>query len=205
LNLYRTTVPHEGFEILRRLGAALPGGVSVFTSNVDGQFQRAGYPAEQVFEIHGSIHFVQCLGGCGLALLTADSFRVHIDPQSLRASDPLPRCPRCSSLLRPNILMFNDYSWDSRRSDEQEARQSAWVTDILSRGLRLGVVECGAGLAIPSVRHFCARLARQAGVPLIRINPREHEADFGDAAHIGIAMGAQAALKAIQARLAPLG
>ena len=37
LDLYRRTVPHDGFRVLREWGAR------VFTSNVDGQFQRAGF------------------------------------------------------------------------------------------------------------------------------------------------------------------
>ena len=42
LNLYRRTVPHRGFAILQAIGARLARGTFVFTSNVDGQFQRAG-------------------------------------------------------------------------------------------------------------------------------------------------------------------
>jgi NAD-dependent SIR2 family protein deacetylase len=202
LNLYRTTVPHAGFALLAAWGAAMPGGVSVFTSNVDGQFQRAGYKATHVLEIHGSIHFLQCLRDCGVGILPADPFTVSIDSVSLRAADPLPLCPRCGALLRPNILMFNDYAWNSRRSDEQRQRLELFLEQVLDSGFRLGVIECGAGRAIPSVRHFCATLARRAGVPLIRVNPREHESDFHEPAHIGIALGAEAALKALAARLA---
>jgi NAD-dependent SIR2 family protein deacetylase len=41
LELYRRTTPHRGFGILRRL-AERSGRFFVFTSNVDGHFQRAG-------------------------------------------------------------------------------------------------------------------------------------------------------------------
>jgi NAD-dependent SIR2 family protein deacetylase len=41
LNLYRGATPHLGFELLRRWGAERPCGAFVFTSNVDGQFQKA--------------------------------------------------------------------------------------------------------------------------------------------------------------------
>ena len=47
LNLYRATAPHAGFEILRRWGESRPLGYFVFTSNVDGHFQRAGFSPEQ--------------------------------------------------------------------------------------------------------------------------------------------------------------
>ena len=46
LALYRRTVPHAGFAMLQQIGAALRGGLFVFTSNVDGQFQKAGFDAQ---------------------------------------------------------------------------------------------------------------------------------------------------------------
>ena len=49
LELYRRTVPHPGFAILRRL-AERAGRSFVFTSNVDGQFRRAGFPEEAIVE-----------------------------------------------------------------------------------------------------------------------------------------------------------
>jgi len=40
LALYRRTEPHEGFAILKQFGESMPNGVFVFTSNVDGQFDK---------------------------------------------------------------------------------------------------------------------------------------------------------------------
>ncbi|WP_235026205.1 Sir2 family NAD-dependent protein deacetylase [Caballeronia arationis] len=34
------------------------------TSNVDGQFQTAGFPESRVHECHGSIHTLQCVDVC---------------------------------------------------------------------------------------------------------------------------------------------
>ena len=56
LNLYRETSPHDGFHQLLQLAEQKRGGYFVFTSNVDGQFQKAGYNEEHVEECHGSIH-----------------------------------------------------------------------------------------------------------------------------------------------------
>ncbi|WP_350030165.1 Sir2 family NAD-dependent protein deacetylase [Caballeronia sp. GAWG1-1] len=39
LQLYRDTVPHDGFRILRKWAGRMARGSFVFTSNVDGQFQ----------------------------------------------------------------------------------------------------------------------------------------------------------------------
>src|SRR5262245_12600281 len=55
LNLYRAAAPHAGFEVLRRWAEGRPLGFFVFTSNVDGHFQRAAFPPDRVLECHGSI------------------------------------------------------------------------------------------------------------------------------------------------------
>jgi NAD-dependent SIR2 family protein deacetylase len=168
-------------------------GASVFTSNVDGQFQRAGFEADRITEAHGSIHHFQCLAACGVGLVDAGPFSVTVDPETLRASLPLPTCPQCEGLLRPSILMFGDGGWDHTRGAEQERRLEAWLAGI-DHG-KIVVVECGAGTAIPTVRHFSESLAR-TGATLIRINVREPEVPSGQ---IGFAMGALAALRAIAA------
>ena len=60
LNLYREVEPHDGFHILRELGNKKQHGAFVYTSNVDGHFQKAGFSQDQVCECHGSIHHLQC-------------------------------------------------------------------------------------------------------------------------------------------------
>jgi NAD-dependent SIR2 family protein deacetylase len=84
LALYRATVPHEGFAILKALGASLPHGAFVFTSNVDGQFQRAGFDPGHIVEHHGSIHHLQCTRPCSDAIWTADAVRPEVDPSPAR-------------------------------------------------------------------------------------------------------------------------
>ena len=63
LALYRRTVPHAVFAILKRWGERMAKGAFVFTSNVDGQFQKAGFDPQRIHECHGSIHHLQCLEG----------------------------------------------------------------------------------------------------------------------------------------------
>ena len=46
LNLYRKTVPHEGFQLLLALVKRKYEEYFIFTSNVDGQFQKAGFDAK---------------------------------------------------------------------------------------------------------------------------------------------------------------
>ena len=194
LELYRSTVPHAGFALLRRWSERMKHGAFVFTSNVDGQFQKAGFADDRIVEIHGSIHFVQCAGGCS-GIAAADPYRFELDTETLRAKGELPRCARCRELLRPNILMFGDGWWDGARTDAQEARLMQWLGGL--GDARVVVVECGAGTAIPSVRMFCERLARGRGT-LVRINVREPEVPEGG---IGLPMGALEALAKIEEAL----
>lgn len=196
-NLYRATQPHAGFAILRCWAERMKHGAFVFTSNVDGHFQRAGFAAERVYEVHGALDWMQCTAGCGAGIFRAAASALTIDEATMRASGPLPACPACGKLARPNVLMFNDWQWESQRSDEQAQRLESWLAAVA--GEPTVIVECGAGVAIPTVRRFCERLAETAAATLIRINMREPEVPPGQ---IGIAMGARAALGAIDARLA---
>ncbi|WP_284745031.1 SIR2 family NAD-dependent protein deacylase [Amycolatopsis sp. RTGN1] len=194
LALYRKTVPHEGFRILLEIGSRLPGGTGVFTSNVDGQFQAAGFGL--VSEVHGSIHHLQCLAGCSPVIWPADDVDVSIDPETMRAVPPLPSCPRCGGLARPNILMFGDDAWVPDRGQAQLHELTVW-----RRGVRdLVVVELGAGQAIPTVRRY-AELASAASGALIRINPREPEIRHNRG--VSIAAGALETLTALAAATGP--
>ena len=186
-------MPHRGFDVLRRL-AGRAGRSFVFTSNVDGQFQRAGFPEDSIVECHGSIHHLQCLGDCGNALFPADA-TVTVDPTTFRARPPLPSCPGCGALARPNILMFGDMGWDDARSREQSQRFARFM-ETAPRGTC--VIECGAGEAIPTVRYTSERAAARLGGTLVRINVREPETPSG---HVGLAMGALAALTRVESLL----
>jgi NAD-dependent SIR2 family protein deacetylase len=191
LALYRNTVPHAGFTILRDIGARLPQGAFVFTSNVDGQFQRAGFDLARIVECHGSIHHLQCTGPCGDDIWPADAVDPVVDPATCLMAPPLPRCPHCGRLARPNILMFGDGRWADDRTAQQYGRLEHWRRQVC----RLVVVELGAGTDVPSVRRLCEALR----APLVRINPREPRVAAGTG--VGIPLGALAALQALQTLL----
>lgn len=196
LNLYRATTPHVGFEILRRWSSRMQHGARIFTSNVDGQFQRAEFSGDHICEAHGSIHHMQCTAGCR-DIWTADQVRVDVDPLTFRARGTLPSCPTCGHLARPNILMFGDDRWLPHRTDAQERALDEWLASL--KGKTLVIVECGAGSAVPTVRRYSEYVAELHPATLIRINLREPDVTTG---HIGLESGAADALKAIDACLA---
>lgn len=197
LRQYRETQPHDGFSILRRWGEEKAEGAFVFTSNVDGQFQAAGFPDERVVECHGSLLHGQCLAGCGTGVFDARSLEVEVDPGTFRAMGPLPSCPGCGSLARPNVLMFGDFGWDDRRSSASESRLEAWLRTV--EDSHLAVVELGAGERVPTVRYFSEGLIGEKGARLIRVNPSEPEVP---PSQVSIPMGALEAIRAIDRILA---
>lgn len=195
-NLYRATSPHEGFAILQRWVAAKPLGGFVFTSNVDDHFGRAGFDRDRIVEVHGSVEWWQCLDGCGLAIFPTSPEPVAVDPTTFRAGPPLPSCPACGGLARPNILMFGDGGWTATRTEAQFGRFADWLEAVVAR--RVLVVELGAGRAIPTVRRMSEQLVSELGATLIRINVREADVPPGQ---LGIAAPALATLRAIDLHL----
>jgi NAD-dependent SIR2 family protein deacetylase len=103
LNLYRETIPHEGFKKLLELGKNKVGGYFVFTSNVDGQFQKAGFDDNKITEIHGSIEHFQCSQSCTNQIWKDSGTYIEIDDDTFRATSELPTCLNCTEVARPNI------------------------------------------------------------------------------------------------------
>lgn len=193
LNLYRRTVPHDGYRILRKWADRMEHGAFVFTSNVDGHFQKGGFAEERVAECHGSIHWLQCVEACRAHLWSADEVRVEVDEVHCRLLSPLPACPRCARMARPNVLMFGDGSWIETRTEQQ----MMWLRNWLPTVRKLIVVEFGAGRAIPTVRRFSERY----GPRVVRINPREFAID--PSRGVGIAGTALDVLERLNALLGP--
>lgn len=165
---YRETEPHAGFEILKKWAAAKESAF-VFTSNVDGQFQKAGFDPAGVVEIHGSIFLAQCARLCSRAIWSIAKVDVEVDTATMRAVPPLPSCPRCGGVARPNVILFGD--GESLTAERVKQSRRFWDWEQSVRGSSLVVVELGVGMAIPSIRKKGEQLVRDFGARLIRINP----------------------------------
>ena len=189
-NLYRETVPHAGFAILLSWIERFRLDHFVVTSNVDGQFQKAGFNGERVLEVHGSIHHLQCTVPCSLNIWDNGEV-IPVDAATMRAR-AIPRCIRCKAVARPNILMFGDYGWVSARTDRQEWRFEEFLQTV--ENAPLVVIETGAGTAIPTIRTLSERLGRRPNATVIRINPREPHVP---APHLSLACGALEGLSGI--------
>lgn len=175
LNLYRATQPHKGFNILKKWANSKTG-YFVFTSNVDGHFQKAGFDENRVLECHGSINYLQCVDNhiCKGEIWSADGENVEVDPVSFKAKGTLPKCKHCNGLARPNVLMFGDYEWSPDRTSVQEENYAAAISGPQGAVV---VIEIGAGEAVPTVRNFSDNFVYRRRGDLIRINPAVSEMD----------------------------
>ncbi|MBT0663814.1 NAD-dependent deacetylase [Geobacter pelophilus] len=194
-NLYRDTIPHDGFAILQGWIERFAMASFIVTSNVDGQFQKAGFADASILEVHGSIHHLQCLEPCSEAIWD-NRESIKVDSATMRALN-IPKCLNCQGVARPNILMFGDFSWLSARTRSQERCFDEFVID--HRAAPMVVIELGAGTAIPTIRATSERLGRYCGATVIRINPREAQIEKP---HLSIPFGALAALKLIDSAIA---
>lgn len=182
LNLYRDTTPHDGFRILLDLVKEKDENYFIYTSNVDGQFQKAGFDEQKIYEIHGSIHHFQCTETRAHPIWDAFNEIIEVDMETFKAKN-LPLCPECGALARPNILMFGDWDWKPNRSDRQEAKYNRWIKQQKKK--KIAIIEIGAGIAIPSIKMQGEHIAKTyPDATLIRINPRDHTVDE----HYGISI-----------------
>jgi len=194
LNLYRKTIPHDGFSLLLDIASSKENSYFVFTSNVDGQFQKAGFDEKRIVECHGTIHYNQCLNNCQDDIWGNEGDSVVVDDNTFLASHPLPVCPHCKRLARPNILMFGDWQWNDRKTQKQKEMFNDWLENLKVSKAKLCVVEIGAGSAIPTVRMTSEKIADMLSGTLIRINPKEYNTP---SRHIGVALGGLEGIRTI--------
>ena len=164
-NIYKEAKPHSGYHS----SLSLTNNYFVYTSNVDGHFLSAGCLPDRICECHGSILHNQC-SECDLIFETTYQ-QVKIDPKTYEAIH-LPKCPKCNTICRPNILMWNDFDWLSERTQNQKSNFAEWLTQNQDKDMV--IIEAGAGEAVRAIRLTSEQhLFRDTNckTTLIRINP----------------------------------
>jgi NAD-dependent deacetylase len=105
---------HVGLAELERMGFLS----SVITQNVDGLHQAAG--SRNVIEFHGTHRTLSCLK-CSST----------VDGSSFRMEDLPPRCSRCSSLLKPDVVFFGEpIPWKAQAMSFKESLSCDLVLSI---------------------------------------------------------------------------
>ncbi len=103
---------------------------AVITQNIDGLHQAAG--SKNVLELHGSVHRNYCTK-CGR----------FFDGQYIASSKGIPRCDKCDSVIKPDVVLYEEGLNNQTISDAVNAIRNAQV--IIVGGTSL-VVYPAAGL-----------------------------------------------------------
>ncbi len=149
--------------------------VTVFTQNIDGLHRQAG--SRDVIEIHGNLQELLC---------TACDFAETVD--HLAGHEMPPRCPRCGSVLRPNVVLFGEAL--------PEAAMERFL-DALDAGFDM-VFTIGTSGVFPYIAEPVA-WAAQSGIPTVEINPLQTRLSGLVDCHLPL--GAAPALTALMQRL----
>jgi NAD-dependent deacetylase len=135
---------------------------AVITQNTDGLHQKSGTPDEKVLELHGTMHWVDCLD-CQKRYPRED---VH---QMMLAGQEVPRCNDCNGILKPATVAYGQ-SMPQREMQESEAASSR--CDLL--------IGAGSSMVVYPAAQM-PMIAKRAGARLVIINltdtPHDHLAD----------------------------
>lgn len=133
---------HETLALLEKEGMI----EAIITQNVDGLHQRAG--SKRVIELHGSIWRVRCVNiGCG------NRFRISGPPKEIP-----PKCPKCGSFLRPDVVWFGE-----------PLPQDAWSEAVdLANKSDLAIVIGTSGVVYPAA--YIPLIVKERGGTLVEIN-----------------------------------
>lgn len=148
----RGAQPNAGHAVLARLQARYQH-LCILTQNVDGLHRLAG--SRDVIEMHGNIHRLLC---------TACGWHADVDDFSHLDGVLPPRCPVCSSVIRPDVVLFGEML-----PARAVARYEAAVADKLD-----AVVVIGTSAVFPYIVEPVCEASRRA-IPAIEINPQETE------------------------------
>jgi NAD-dependent SIR2 family protein deacetylase len=172
--LYKNAEPHDGYSILKKIQEKYyEDKYFIYTSNVDGHFLKPqlGFDEQRVFEIHGSINYTQCdCLGVKYADYLDDFLKLN---EEVGEVEEVPICDRCQQMVRPNVLMFDDWDFKDYRHAKQFDNYRLFK-DTLND---VAIIEIGAGTHLPSIRMFGNNLVNSyKKCTLIRVN--KYEAHF---------------------------
>lgn len=151
----------------------------VITTNVESQFEKAGFSKDLLFEVQGNYGLNQCARGCHDWLYPNEALVREMNARAVDCRIPselVPKCPICGGPmdvnLRKDAHFIEDAHWH-----ESSAAYHAFLKNCA--GKRLVLLEFGVGYNTPGIIRFpFERMAAlQPNVTLIRFNRDYPEGD----------------------------
>ena len=146
--------------------------IFVLSTNVDGQFEKAGLSGEDIFCTQGDYFHIQCRRGCHARTYHAVKLFQQMDQARRDCKVPrymVPKCPVCGGTMDMNLrkdhYFVQDEDWYAA-----EARFADFLTQAVSG--KLVLLELGVGFNTPTIIRFpFEKLVREhRNIKLIRLN-----------------------------------
>lgn len=147
------------------------------STNADGQFEKAGYPKEQIFCTQGDYFHIQCAKGCHKKTYNAVKLFHQMDQARKDCKIPtymVPKCPQCGGPMNMN-LRCDQYFVEDKSWHEAEKRFGDFLTKALKSKKKLLLLELGVGFNTPTIIRFpFEKLTKEnKQVTLLRLNLTE--------------------------------
>ena len=147
------------------------------STNADGQLEKAGLPKDQIFCTQGDYFHIQCAKGCHDRNYDARTMFHQMDQARRDCRIPsymVPKCPVCGGPMGMN-LRCDQYFVQDEAWYEAERRFGDFLTETLTSGQKLCLLELGVGFNTPTIiRYPFEKLTREhSQVSLIRLNLNE--------------------------------
>lgn len=126
----------------------------VITTNVDGQFIKAGFDPEKVFEVQGDYGKMQCATACHPKLYSDEPVVRDILASGCGTEAPerlVPHCPVCGGPMDVNVRV-NNYFIEDERWHRLAGKYYDFVDEAKDR--KLVLLEYGVGYNTPSIIRF---------------------------------------------------
>ena len=152
----------------------------VITTNVDGQFLKAGFNHNKVFEVQGSLSKIQCAVGCHNKLYDDLKMVRNMLKENNNCTIPtklVPICPVCKGKtevnLRKDAFFVEDDNWHKLNHNYEQ-----FVND--NKDKKLILIELGVGFNTPSIIRFPFErmVLEYKDTTLIRVNNKYSDLAF---------------------------
>jgi NAD-dependent SIR2 family protein deacetylase len=144
----------------------------VITTNVESQFEKAGFEKERIFEVQGNYAYLQCATACHDKLYFNESLisRMISETEDCRIPGRLvPKCPVCGGEMDVN-LRKDRYFVQDKNWYQSEKSYREFITGAINSNVAF--LELGVGYNTPSIIRFPSEtmLFNNPNAVLIRLN-----------------------------------
>ena len=135
----------------------------VITQNIDNLHQKGGLPDDKVFELHGNMSWIVCLG-CGRRY-PAEQIQARLDE-----GEEIPECESCQGILKPDIVLFGEalpekvFEEASRRSSSADLFMVIGSTLIVYPAAYMPVYAADSGAKLVIINLSSTPMDKQASI-----------------------------------------